>query len=236
MCIFSQHNVIRDAPFSRIDLVSCRNLLIYLTAELQDRVIPLFHFSLRPGGYLFLGPSENVTRHAKLFAPLERRHRIFRRLEAATRVLPEFPLTPRTVLRSEPSGRPTGRAQVSTDTRKHVERIIERYAPTYVLIDDHHDVLQFSERTGGFLEPMAGSATLHLLNLVRRELRADLRAALHTAAAERRRIQVDTADLQPQLGGHGDESRRQGRLPDATLLTDLSDDVRVFGHRVLPSL
>ena len=93
MCIFSQHNVIKDAPFSRIDLISCRNLMIYLTSELQDRVVPLFHFSLRPGGFLFLGPAENVTRHAKLFAPIDRRHRIFRRMEAAVRGAPEFPLS-----------------------------------------------------------------------------------------------------------------------------------------------
>lgn len=195
MCMFSQHNVIRDAPFSRIDMVSCRNLLIYLTAELQDRVIPLFHFALRPGGFLFLGPSENVTRHVKLFAPLERRHRIFRRLEAVTRVLPEFPLTPRAAPRAAPSERPVVRVQVGADARKQVERIIDRYAPTYVLVDERYDVLQFSERTGGFLEPMAGTASLNLLNLVRRELRADLRSALHMAGAERRRVQVDTADL-----------------------------------------
>jgi two-component system CheB/CheR fusion protein len=195
MCIFSQHNVIRDAPFSRIDLVSCRNLLIYLTAELQDRVIPLFHFSLKPGGFLFLGPSENVSRQAKLFAPLERRHRIFRRLEAVSRVLTEFPLTARPTPRLAAPGAPAARSQVNPNARKHIDRIIERYAPTYVLVDEQYDVLQFSERTGGFLEPMAGNANLNLLNLVRRELRADLRAALHAASSERRRVQVDIADL-----------------------------------------
>lgn len=88
-----------------------------------------------------------------------------------------------------------GRMRVQADARVHIERIISRYAPTYVLIDDRYDVLQFSERTGGFLEPMAGTANLNLLNLVRRELRADLRAALHVAETERRRVQVDSADL-----------------------------------------
>ena len=73
MCIFSAHNIVRDAPFSRIDLISCRNLLIYLKSELQDRVIPLFHFALRPNGCLFLGPSENVSRHGKLFQPIGRK-------------------------------------------------------------------------------------------------------------------------------------------------------------------
>ncbi|MGH6743193.1 MAG: CheR family methyltransferase, partial [Bradyrhizobium sp.] len=93
MCIFSQHNVIKDAPFSKLDLVSCRNLLIYLNAELQNRVIPLFHFALLPGRFLFLGNSENVTRHPKLFAPVDRRARIFRKLETGTRLPPEFPST-----------------------------------------------------------------------------------------------------------------------------------------------
>ena len=93
MCIFSQHNVIKDAPFSKLDLVSCRNLLIYLNSELQSRVIPLFHFALLPGRFLFLGNSENVTRHPKLFAPVDRRARLFRKLETGTRLPPEFPIT-----------------------------------------------------------------------------------------------------------------------------------------------
>ena len=93
MCIFSQHSLIKDAPFSRLDLVSCRNLLIYLDAELQEKVIPLFHFALRPGGFLFLGNSENASRHQNLFVPVEPRSRIFRRLDTATRVFADFPFT-----------------------------------------------------------------------------------------------------------------------------------------------
>ncbi|HVL74046.1 MAG TPA: CheR family methyltransferase, partial [Beijerinckiaceae bacterium] len=87
MCIFSAHNVIRDAPFSKLDLISCRNLLIYLTAELQNRVIPLFHFALLPDRFLFLGNAESVTRHPKLFAPVDRRARIFRKLETGANSL-----------------------------------------------------------------------------------------------------------------------------------------------------
>jgi two-component system CheB/CheR fusion protein len=184
MCIFSQHNVIRDAPFSRIDLISCRNLLIYLNSDLQDRVMPLFHFALRPGGFLFLGPSENVTRHAKLFAPIDRKHRIFRRLESATRILPEFPLSVGTKSKTEGvAALPRPRTNPSLGRR--AERIAERYAPAYVLIDHQFDVLNFSGRTGRFLEPAAGAASLNLLNLVHRDLRLDLRAALHTASSDK---------------------------------------------------
>ncbi len=93
MCIFSQHSVVKDAPFSRLDLISCRNLLIYLNADLQDWVIPLFHFALKPGGFLFLGNSENISRHTRLFAPVDRGFRIFQCLETSIRVMPDFPFT-----------------------------------------------------------------------------------------------------------------------------------------------
>ena len=192
MCIFSQHNVIKDAPFSRIDLISCRNLLIYLTSELQDRVIPMFHFSLRHGGFLFLGPSENVTRYPKLFAPIDRRHRLFRRQETVTRVLPEFPLTANDRARSisEPLSRAV-RPRLEATLGRRAEQIAERYAPAYVLVDEQHEVLHFSGRTGRYLEPAAGAANLNLLNLVHRDLRLDLRAALHNAAADHATVKVE---------------------------------------------
>jgi two-component system CheB/CheR fusion protein len=186
MCIFSPHNLIKDAPFSRIDLLSCRNLLIYLNAELQDRVIPIFHFSLKSGGFLFLGPAENVTRHQKLFAPIDRKNRIFRRLETPTRVLPDFPLSPRTD-RPDPPGegwRPAPPRALTGRTGRRVEQVAERYAPAYVVVDENYDVLHFSGRTGRFLEPASGAATLNLLNLVHRDLRLDLRTALHKAVSQ----------------------------------------------------
>ena len=79
ICLFSAHNLLRDAPFSRLDLITCRNLLIYLTPELQNRLIPLFHYALNERRYLFLGTSENVTRHSRLFATVDKAHRIFQR-------------------------------------------------------------------------------------------------------------------------------------------------------------
>jgi two-component system CheB/CheR fusion protein len=90
MCIFSDHSVIRDPPFSRLDLISCRNLLIYLKPSLQAQIIPLFHYALRPSGYLLLGSSENVSRHSELFTSLDRKNRIFRRRDLVAR--PPLPL------------------------------------------------------------------------------------------------------------------------------------------------
>jgi two-component system CheB/CheR fusion protein len=183
MCIFSPHNVLKDAPFSRIDLLSCRNLLIYLNADLQTRVIPIFHFSLKQDGYLFLGNAENVTKHAKLFAPLDRKNRVFKRLETSTRILPEFPLAsgPRRLGDAHLATAPWRRSSVAGVGRR-AELVAERYAPAYVVVDEQGDVLHFSGRTGRYLEPAAGVATLNILGLVHRELRLDLRTALHKAA------------------------------------------------------
>lgn len=198
MCIFSPHNLIKDAPFSRIDLLSCRNLLIYLNGELQDRVIPIFHFSLKSGGHLFLGPAENVTRHQKLFAPIDRKNRIFRRLETPTRILPDFPLSPRTdrpeaggetAWRQDPPRALTGRIG------RRVEQVAERYAPAYLVVDDNYDVLHFSGRTGRYLEPSTGAASLNLLNLVHRDLRLDLRTALHKAVSQGDRTEARNVRL-----------------------------------------
>ena len=192
MCIFSPHNLIKDAPFSRIDLLSCRNLLIYLNADLQSRVIPIFHFSLRPGGLLLLGVSENVTRHQNLFAPVDRGNRLFRRLETPTKILPEFPLTARVGRRDGLTGRadaPARPTALAASIGRRADQIAERYGPAYVIIDSQHEVLHFSGRTGKYLEPASGAASLNLFNLVHRDLRLDLRAALHQATEQRKPIE-----------------------------------------------
>ncbi|WP_064842273.1 MULTISPECIES: CheR family methyltransferase [unclassified Rhizobium] len=193
MCIFSPHNIVKDAPFSRIDILSCRNLLIYLDGELQNRVIPIFHFALRPNGLLFLGSSENVTRHAKLFTPVDRKNRLFRRLETATRIIPDFPLSPRPRSPDHPLSTPapmlqTGR--LSATISRQAEVVAERFAPAYVVVDSHYDVLHFSGRTGRYLEPASGTATLNLLSLAHRDLRLDMRSALQRATTEAVKVEV----------------------------------------------
>ncbi|MBX5162031.1 MULTISPECIES: CheR family methyltransferase [unclassified Rhizobium] len=193
MCIFSPHNIVKDAPFSRIDILSCRNLLIYLDNELQNRVMPIFHFALRPSGILFLGSSENVTRHAKLFAPVDRKNRLFRRLETATRIIPDFPLSPRPRSPDHPFSAPapmlqTGRLSVTIS--RQAEVVAERFAPAYVVVDSHYDVLHFSGRTGRYLEPASGMATLNLLSLAHRDLRLDMRSALQRATTEAVKVEV----------------------------------------------
>jgi two-component system CheB/CheR fusion protein len=199
MCIFSQHNVIKDAPFSKLDLVSCRNLLIYLNGELQNRVIPLFHFALLPDRFLFLGNSENVTRHPKLFTAVDRRARIFKKLETGMRFPPEFPISTAAgrVAINAPPLRSFG-PDLGLERRAH--RIAERYAPAYVITDENFQILHFSGRTGRYIEPSAGTATLDLLGLVHRDLRLELRAALGRAGETNEVAHADQVQL--GLNGH----------------------------------
>ncbi|MHB0768348.1 CheR family methyltransferase [Bradyrhizobium sp. 5.13L] len=199
MCIFSQHNVIKDAPFSRLDLVSCRNLLIYLNSELQSRVIPLFHFALLPERYLFLGNSENVTRHPKLFVPIDRRARIFRKLDTGARLPPEFPITT-AAGRMPAEVAPVRSFGPDVGLERRAQRIADRYAPAYVITDDNFQILHFSGRTGRYIEPTAGAATLDLLQLVHRDLRLELRTALGRAAETDEPVHAEQVHL--EASGH----------------------------------
>jgi len=183
VCLFAYHDLLRDAPFSKLDLIACRNLLIYLGPDLQSRVIPLFHYALREGGYLFLGNSENVTRHTRLFGEVDKPHRVFRRRPQAERRLPEFPLTtPDAALgKSAPLQRPAPRED---SLQAMVERqLLERFAPAYVIIDAEGDVLFASGRTGRYLELPPGAPNNNLFAMARRGLRLDLRSAVHRAVS-----------------------------------------------------
>ncbi|MBV8915187.1 MAG: PAS domain-containing protein [Acetobacteraceae bacterium] len=196
-CVFAQHSIIKDTPFSRLDLVSCRNLLIYLDTELQDRVIPLFHFALRPGGYLFLGTSENVSRHPKLFEPVDRGHRVFRRAEGA-RVLPDLRFNvsdPHIGLPIMPRPRP-----VEQELVRRAERLADRHAPAYAIVDSDFEVQHFSARAGRFIHPAGGTPTLNLLNLVHSDLRIALRSALGRAATQGQVVRVDGLEMGLEAG------------------------------------
>ncbi len=249
MCIFSQHNLVKDAPFSRLDLISCRNLLIYLNAELQNRVIPLFHFALRPGGFLFLGNSENVSRHGKLFAPVDRRFRIFRQIETLNRVLPEFPLSTSSGIRQpmDAPAIPRPAFNNSSVVTKQAERIMERYAPAYLILDENHDVLHFSGRTGRYLDPPTGVASLNVFNLIHRDLRMDLRAALLKIEADNQPVRINglrvgqngktmfvTLSIEPIDGGVGHPRRFAVILQDGHVVSD-EDEAHQFASARLGS-
>ncbi len=197
MCVFSAHSVIRDPPFSRLDLISCRNLLIYLKASLQEQVFPLFHYALRPAGYLFLGFSESISRYAEMFVPIDKKSRIFQRRDLAAQHPPprlQFsPAARREFAVSEIGGKPPQRPDL---LRKTANTIIEHFAPTFVIVDEFGAALYFSTGTGKYLQAAAGPPTRDIVAMARPGLRADLRAALHQAKESGRKATRERVTVQ----------------------------------------
>ncbi len=185
MLVFSEQDVVKDPPFSRIDLVSCRNLLIYMGSDLQKKIIPLFHYALAPGGYLFLGTSETVGEFNDLFSVLDRKQKIFRRTEfnrsmthAYTGGLFPYPAAvkpPMTIIKHT-AGKPSLR-----EVTEHA--LLDHFAPAAALVDGHGNILYLHGRTGLFLEPAPGETGVNNIRRMAREgLQRDLAMALQRAA------------------------------------------------------
>jgi len=195
-CVFSSHNILRDPPFSRMDLISCRNLLIYLSGETQRQVFPIFHYALRPGGFLFLGKSETIGRFTDLFAPADKHHCLYqaRDMGQSLRVPLMTGGAPRSAFHSPASGR-TG-AGGSQDLRQIVEARIVDLAPPHVVVNADGEIVFFSQGTGNYLDTPPGAPNRQLLMMARRELRLDLRDALREAAQTRRPAARDGTKLE----------------------------------------
>jgi len=204
MCIFSPHSVIRDPPFSRIDMVSCRNLLIYFGADIQRRVIPTFHYALRPDGFLFLGMSENVTQFTDLFAPVEKNHRIFQRRSDSNKAR-RLPLSVSSLQIAEQADLPARRPPAgSVVFRQMVDaHVLERFAPPHVVVNRDGDVVYYSGRTGKYLQAAPGAPTRQVLSMARKGLALDLRTLFREAVESGR---VATRD---SVGVEDDDSRVQ---------------------------
>ena len=185
LCIFTEHDLVRDPPFSRMDLVSCRNLLIYLEPALQKRVIELLHYALRPGGYLLLGKAETIdARELELFEVVDKAERVFRRREVDRR--PAFLPAGRRALPLElapPSRRADPEVRSAADRSRSI--VLEEYAPPSVVVDARGEIRYYwGTKLAFFLPPRAGAPSTNLMHLARRELRVELSAALHNAARQ----------------------------------------------------
>lgn len=179
--IFAPQNVIMDPPFTKLDILTCRNLLIYLGPELQKKLLPLFHYSLKPGGILFLGSAENLGGFGELFTPVESKARLFRREPGPLRVADvDFP-TRRIAHADHP-----GEAHVPLAPPFNLQALAEqllvtKYSPSAVLINGAGDVLFISGHTGKYLEPAAGKANWNIHVMARGSLRNELAIALPEA-------------------------------------------------------
>ena len=179
-CIFARQNVTKDPPFSRLDLISCRNLMIYLGPVLQRRVMAIFHYALRPNGLLLLGSSETIGAFGDLFSSVDRKHRIYMKRTGRT---------PAAVGVEAPAQRPVPESTrmedegtTTTNVFRDADRVLlARFTPPGVLINEQMDILQFRGRTSPFLEPAPGAASLNLLKMAREGILAELRAAIHAA-------------------------------------------------------
>jgi two-component system, chemotaxis family, CheB/CheR fusion protein len=180
ICVFSSHSIVRDPPFSRMDLISCRNLLIYLNSELQRHVIPVFHYALKPGGFLFLGSSENISQHDDLFTSIDKKNRVFRRREDGG-ATPHLPTLFRR--RGVPAGATAEvKRSMGRSLRQSIEaRVLERYMPPHVVVTREGDVINYSAGTGKYLEAPPGKPSRSLIAMARKGLRLPLRFALHEA-------------------------------------------------------
>nr|WP_245217520.1 chemotaxis protein CheB [Rheinheimera maricola] len=200
MVLFAQHDVILDPPFTRQDLIVCRNLLIYFDSLLQRKLLPLLHYSLRPGGMLLLGSSETVGRSQDLFVPLQAKLRLFQRQEAlakTTRSLPVHSFPPLSTLAKEPLVSTDKTPQPQSDNLQTAadQVLLQVYAPAAVVLNSTGDIVYISGRTGKYLEPAAGKANWNFHAMVRETLRLPLAMALQQAQTKAAPLQLHRLPL-----------------------------------------
>ncbi len=193
MVLFAQHDVILDPPFTKLDLLCCRNVMIYFNAALQSRLMPLFGYSLRPGGALLLGGAETVGRSHTLFVPLSQKSRLYWRSENPLNArLVSFPTVTR-----QPTSRLLKESKVSqaatqfANLQTHAEQaLLKEFSPSAVLVNEQGDVVYISGSVGKYLEPASGKANWNIHVMARPAIRAQIAAALRQALQERGTVEL----------------------------------------------
>ncbi|MFA5950956.1 MAG: CheR family methyltransferase [Hyphomicrobium sp.] len=179
LIVFASHSLLKDPPFSRLDLVSCRNLLIYLERELQPQICSALHYALRPGRYLFLGPAETAE-GGGIFQAVDRENRIYQAVEGSGRRHMGLPLHLLSPQPTQPPVRPSSRGSGPSDMAVHLGAL-EEFAPPSILVDRDQRIVHLSERAGQFLQPSGGALSTSISQIARPELRLDVRTGLHRA-------------------------------------------------------
>ncbi len=198
--LFSVHNLLRDPPFSKLDLLCCRNLLIYLDREVQQRILQTFHFALRPGGLLFLGSAESTEAAPELFEIVDRKQRIFRSRSTAALPGPRPPMAFTAVPARDMAEKAiAAHSQVQSDRARLHERLLAHEAQASLLVDARGLVLHLSDRASKFLRHVGGAPSHSLLALIRREIRVELRTAL--TLARKRNCSVDSRQVDVEFPG-----------------------------------
>lgn len=202
LILFANHNFLKDPPFSRLDLITCRNVLIYLNSTAQSRVIKTFHFALKPRKYLFLGTSESVDVANEMYVIHSREHHIFQTKQVSARdyplpeTLPQLNFTAPNV-KSQVQDKDV-LAQRFSPGELHY-KLLEQYAPPSVVINQDYDIVHMSEHAGKYLEITGGAPTKNLLKLVRTQIRLELGAALYQAVQTQ--VSIEAKNLRLELDG-----------------------------------
>ena len=193
LCIFARQDVTRDPPFSRIDLVVCRNVLIYLQQPTQRKVLGVFHYALKPSGFLLLSPAETIGAQADLFSVVDKRHKLYLKKHVAIR--PEMDFASQRASSKRVELPPRG------DLRYEADRaILHRYSPPGVVVDGELQIVEFRGQTGKYLEPAPGEVNMHILKMAREGLLYGLRTALHEARTDNRSVRRE--GLRVRYNGH----------------------------------
>lgn len=203
MVIFAPQNIIKDPPFSQLDLISCRNLLIYFGSELQQRLFPIFHYSLKKNGILFLGSSETTSQQNDLFTCLNRKWKFFAPTSSAlhTRQVPSFPLLTPFQNPMTPKETATPRAPDAFNMVKVLKSIIAQSTmPTCVVLDDQANIIFIHGRTGQFLEPAEGETSANIIDMAREGLKEGLKNAIHKASVNRQETIITQLDVKNNGG------------------------------------
>jgi two-component system CheB/CheR fusion protein len=219
MCIFARQNLVKDPPFSNLDLVSCRNVLIYLGPILQRRVIPTLHYSLKPGGYLMLGEAEGLGGFGDHFALVAKKDKIYQKRKTAARLATYFAGKDYSPPRSG-EAKAFRQLPAPFTVENEVEQLlINRFAPASIVVNDQMDIVQFQGKTGAYLEPAAGHPTFNLSKMAREGLLVDLRAALSTVKKTNAPVRKEGVPVHSEggmrevnlevlpLDGHGSQER-----------------------------
>ncbi len=192
-CIFARHNVLREPPFSHLDLISCRNVLIYMEPPLQRRIFPLLHYALRPNGMLLLGSSESAGSVPGLFAALDRKAKLYTRTSSASGIVPLQPARPFFAEPGHAAAKIRNPGSTEPVLAEAERQVLERFTPPGVIIDSDFVILHLRGDTHAFLAPAAGPASMNLLKMVPDELAAYIRRAVRQAAQRRAPV------LQPRV-------------------------------------
>jgi two-component system CheB/CheR fusion protein len=198
MIVFAQHNLIKDAPFTRLDMLTCRNLMIYLNTELQRKIMPIFHYALNPKGIMFLGPAESIGGFTEMFVPTDPKWKIFERKEGSISVnkMLDFPFhvakVPIQSLRVDDWERTSGKGSIA-DTFKNV--LLENFTPSSVLVNEKGDILYTNGKTGKFLELPSGEAVMNIHKMAREELRYVLGNIIHQARTQKTLVTINDIKL-----------------------------------------